>query len=72
MINKSFISHYPSNFHPETPDEKLFVPECEIRNFSFWQENQGIARKRTNVFVTQARTQIDTSRMEKNLFQRET
>jgi AraC family transcriptional regulator of adaptative response / DNA-3-methyladenine glycosylase II len=35
--------------HPETPDETLSVSDLETRDFSSWQENQGIARRRTSV-----------------------
>jgi len=36
-------------FHPETPDVKLLVFNSETRDFSSWQGNQGIARRRTQV-----------------------
>ena len=38
-----------SSFHPETPDVKLPVSNSERRDFSSWQGNQGIARRRTTV-----------------------
>jgi hypothetical protein len=72
MSNKPLIPDYINNFHPETPDEKLFVPEWEMRNFSFRQSNQGIARRRTNMHVAQARPQINAARTEKNHFRTET
>ena len=37
------------SFHPETPDEKRVVSGLERINFSFWQGNQEIARRRTFV-----------------------
>jgi len=37
------------SFHPETPDEKLAVSDLESGDFSFWQGNRGIARRRTTV-----------------------
>jgi len=37
------------SFHPETPDVKLAVSDVENGDFSCWQENQGIARRRTKV-----------------------
>jgi hypothetical protein len=33
------------SFHPETADEKLLVSNPETRDFSFWQGNQGAARR---------------------------
>ena len=35
--------------HPETPDETLLVSNSETRDFSSWQGNQGVARRRTSV-----------------------
>ncbi len=35
--------------HPETPDEELLVSELESSDFSSWQGNRGIARRRTTV-----------------------
>ena len=37
------------SFHPETPDVKLLVFNSETRDFSSWQGNQGVARRRTQV-----------------------
>jgi hypothetical protein len=37
------------SYHPETPDMKLAVSELESGDFSFWQGNRGIARRRTTV-----------------------
>jgi len=35
--------------HPETPDETLLVSNSETRDFSSWQGNRGVARRRTSV-----------------------
>jgi hypothetical protein len=35
--------------HPETPDETLLVSNSETRDFSSWQGNRGVARRRTLV-----------------------
>jgi hypothetical protein len=40
---------YLGSVHPETPDETLLVSNSETRDFSSWQGNQGIARRRTQV-----------------------
>jgi hypothetical protein len=37
------------SFHQETPDEKLAVSDSESGDFSSWQGNRGIARRRTSV-----------------------
>jgi hypothetical protein len=37
------------SFHPEPPDEKLLVSDSERRDFSSWQGNRGVARRRTSV-----------------------
>jgi hypothetical protein len=36
-------------FHPESPDVKLLVFNSATRDFSSWQVNQGVARRRTQV-----------------------
>ena len=36
-----------ASFHPETPDVKLLVSDSERRDFSSWQGNRGVARRRT-------------------------
>jgi hypothetical protein len=33
--------------HPETPDETLLVSNSETRDFSSWQGNRGLARRRS-------------------------
>ena len=33
--------------HPETPDGTLAVSNSKRRHFSYWQGNQGVARRRT-------------------------
>jgi hypothetical protein len=33
--------------HPETPDETLMVSNSETRDFSSWQGNQGVERRRS-------------------------
>jgi hypothetical protein len=38
-----------NSFHPETPDEKLFVSDSESGDFFSWPENRVIARRRTSV-----------------------
>jgi hypothetical protein len=35
--------------HPESPDETLPVSNSETRNFSSWQGNRGVVRRRTSV-----------------------
>jgi len=51
--NRDFVWKVPiyqlSSFDPETPDVKLLVFNSETRDFSSWQGNQGVARRRTQV-----------------------
>jgi hypothetical protein len=42
-------SRHLVSVHPETPDETLLVSNSETRDFSSWQGNQGVARRRTSV-----------------------
>ena len=43
--------------HPETPDGAMVVSNAEMSNFPQGLENQGIARRRTN--VRQTRNPVD-------------
>jgi hypothetical protein len=47
------------SFHPETPDEKLFVFYSETSNFLSWPGNQGIVRRRTSVRRTILLAKLD-------------
>ena len=38
-----------TSVHPETPDETLLVSNLGTRDFSSWQGNRGVARRRTSV-----------------------
>ncbi|MGD0843021.1 MAG: hypothetical protein ABSA06_01450 [Geobacteraceae bacterium] len=44
-----FLLQEYANVHTETPDETLLVSNSETRDFSSWQGNQGVARRRTSV-----------------------
>jgi hypothetical protein len=65
-------SDKPASVHPETPDGYSLVFIWKTSNFSSWQGNQGVARRRTLWYAAQASLRIDAATAKKSRFRMKT